>query len=88
MFSTVTMETIGDTIQDKPLSSIGITSLFTKELEKELAADKIDMIVHSLKDLPSVLPDGMVITTVCKYGCGKNIVIILIYLLITYQRAQ
>ncbi|XP_033641530.1 porphobilinogen deaminase-like [Asterias rubens] len=65
-FEVITMETIGDTIQDKPLSSIGITSLFTKELEKELAADKIDMIVHSLKDLPSVLPDGMVITTVCK----------------------
>ena len=60
------METIGDTIQDKPLSSIGISSLFTKELERALADDKIDMIVHSLKDLPSVLPDGMVITTVCK----------------------
>ncbi|XP_038066028.1 porphobilinogen deaminase-like [Patiria miniata] len=65
-FEVVTMETIGDTIQDKPLSSIGISSLFTKELERALADDKIDMIVHSLKDLPSVLPDGMVIATVCK----------------------
>ncbi|XP_033125326.1 porphobilinogen deaminase-like [Anneissia japonica] len=61
-----TMETIGDKIQDKALSKIGQTNLFTKELEQALADKHVDMIVHSFKDLPTTLPDGMVIASVIK----------------------
>ena len=55
------MSTTGDQILDKALNKIGEKSLFTKELEIALEERKVDLIVHSLKDLPSTLPDGMVI---------------------------
>ncbi|PIK59590.1 putative porphobilinogen deaminase isoform X2 [Apostichopus japonicus] len=59
-----TMETVGDFVQDKPLANIGQSNLFTKELERALAASKVDMLVHSMKDLPSKLPEGMVIAAI------------------------
>ncbi|XP_781025.2 porphobilinogen deaminase [Strongylocentrotus purpuratus] len=65
-FKIVTMETIGDHIQDKPLASIGESNLFTKELEKALALDEVDMLVHSLKDMPSRLPSNMAIGAICE----------------------
>nr|XP_054760350.1 porphobilinogen deaminase-like [Lytechinus pictus] len=65
-FKIVTMETIGDHIQDKPLASIGESNLFTKELEKALALDEVEMIVHSLKDMPSKLPSDMAIGAICE----------------------
>ena len=52
------MSTKGDQILDQPLSKIGEKSLFTKELEIALEDLKVDMVVHSLKDLPSTLPPG------------------------------
>lgn len=58
------METVGDFVQDKPLANIGQSNLFTKELERALAASKVDMLVHSMKDLPSKLPEGMVIAAI------------------------
>ena len=64
--STVTMETIGDHIQDKPLASIGESNLFTKELERALDVDEVEMIVHSLKDMPSKLPPAMAIGAICE----------------------
>lgn len=57
-FEVVTMSTKGDQILDQPLSKIGEKSLFTKELEIALEDLKVDMVVHSLKDLPSTLPPG------------------------------
>lgn len=61
-FEVVTMKTIGDKILDKALPKIGQTNLFTKELEVALAAKEIDMITHSLKDLPTTLPPNMTIS--------------------------
>lgn len=51
--------TSGDRIQDRPLSEAGGKGLFTKEIEDALLADRIDIAVHSSKDMPTVLPDGL-----------------------------
>ena len=55
------ISTRGDRIQDKPLAEIGGKGLFTLELEQELHAGTIDFAVHSLKDLPTDDPQGLVI---------------------------
>ncbi|CAG5119904.1 unnamed protein product [Candidula unifasciata] len=65
-FETVPMTTTGDRILDSALSKIGEKSLFTKELETALLKKQVDFVVHSLKDLPTILPDGLVIGCVCK----------------------
>ncbi len=55
----VGMETTGDRRTDEPLPTIGAKGLFTAELEEALLDDRIDLAVHSLKDLPSTLPEGL-----------------------------
>ena len=65
-FQIITMKTIGDKVLDKPLPNIGQVNLFTKELESALAAEEIDFIVHSLKDLPTTLPEGMQVSAIYK----------------------
>lgn len=60
-FEIVEMSTKGDEVLDRALYKIGDKSLFTKELENALISKNVDMVVHSLKDLPSTLPDGLVI---------------------------
>lgn len=55
----VTLDTTGDKIRDKPLPKIGAKGLFTLELEQALLAGEADLAVHSLKDLPSTLPNGL-----------------------------
>ncbi|NPE31576.1 hydroxymethylbilane synthase, partial [Methanococcoides sp. SA1] len=60
------INTKGDKILDSALSKIGDKGLFTKELEVALYDGKIDIAVHSLKDLPTALPDGIVLGGVLK----------------------
>jgi hydroxymethylbilane synthase len=55
------IKTTGDKILDVPLAKVGGKGLFTKELEVELAAGIVDLCVHSMKDVPTELPDGMYI---------------------------
>jgi len=55
------LKTTGDMIQDRPLSEAGGKGLFTKELDAALFENAIDLAVHSAKDLPTMLPDGLVI---------------------------
>lgn len=55
------IRTTGDRVQDRPLSEIGGKGLFTKEIEEALLARQIDIAVHSMKDMPTVLPDGLAI---------------------------
>jgi len=65
-FEIVSMSTVGDDILNKPLPKIGEKSVFTKELEVALAEKRVQLVVHSLKDLPSTLPPGMLIGAVFK----------------------
>lgn len=60
----VPIRTTGDGIQDRPLAEAGGKGLFTKELEEALLAGAIDLAVHSMKDVPAVLPAGLVIGAV------------------------
>lgn len=55
------IRTSGDAIQDRPLAEAGGRGLFTKEIDAALLAGAIDAAVHSAKDLPSLMPDGVVI---------------------------
>lgn len=57
----VPMMTTGDAITHKNLTEIGGKGLFTKEIEEAMLAGKIDMAVHSMKDMPATLPDGLII---------------------------
>ena len=58
------MTTKGDRILDAPLAKIGGKGLFTKDLEQAMFAGEIDLAVHSLKDMPTEVPDGLVIGAV------------------------
>jgi hydroxymethylbilane synthase len=55
------IRTTGDHILDRPLAEVGGKGLFTKEIEEALIAGEIDLAVHSMKDMPTRLPDGLVI---------------------------
>jgi hydroxymethylbilane synthase len=62
-FEVVPISTSGDRIQDRPLSEAGGKGLFTKEIEEALLDGRIDMAVHSSKDMPTLLPDGLELST-------------------------
>ena len=58
----VPMTTRGDQIQDRPLADIGGKGLFIKELESALLDGRVDLAVHSLKDVPAVLPPQLMLS--------------------------
>jgi hydroxymethylbilane synthase len=58
---TVPITTTGDRIQDRPLDAIGGKGLFTKEIDEALLAGRVDIAVNSAKDLPTILPAGLII---------------------------
>lgn len=62
-FSIVVIKVTGDAVQDRPLKEIGGKGLFTREIEEDLLAGKIDIAVHSMKDMPTVQPDGLLLDT-------------------------
>ncbi len=64
--SEVLMTTKGDKILDAPLAKIGGKGLFTKELEQAMLEGEIDLAVHSLKDMPTALPEGLVLAAVTR----------------------
>jgi hydroxymethylbilane synthase len=60
----VPIKTSGDRIQDRPLADLGGMGLFAKELEEALLRNEIDCAVHSLKDMPTALPPGLILDCV------------------------
>ena len=71
----VIIRTTGDRIQDRPLAEIGGRGLFTRELDEALLEDRIDLAVHSLKDLPTVLPDGLALAAVPEREDSRDVLI-------------
>ncbi|XP_048777112.2 porphobilinogen deaminase-like isoform X1 [Ostrea edulis] len=65
-FEIISMQTTGDKVLDAALSKIGEKNLFTRELEVALEKNEVDFVVHSLKDLPTVLPEGLLIGCIYK----------------------
>jgi hydroxymethylbilane synthase len=62
--SLVPIVTTGDRIQDRPLADVGGKGLFIKELEIAMAEGRADLAVHSMKDVPALLPEGFLIAAV------------------------
>ena len=63
-FETCIIKTSGDKIQDRALAAAGGKGLFTKELEEALFDESIDLAVHSMKDMPALLPKGLEIACI------------------------
>jgi hydroxymethylbilane synthase len=61
-FEIVAIKTTGDRVLDRPLAEIGGKGLFTREIEEALLIGAIDVAVHSMKDMPTLQPDGLGIT--------------------------
>lgn len=72
----VLYKTVGDKRLDEPLSAIGAKGLFTKELETALLKGKIDVAVHSLKDLPTESPPGLLVAAVLEREDPRDALVI------------
>jgi hydroxymethylbilane synthase len=62
-FEIVVIQTAGDRIQDRPLRLVGGKGLFVREIEDKLLNGGIDIAVHSMKDMPTMQPDGLLLDT-------------------------
>ena len=72
----VTFKTIGDKRIDEPLTEIGAKGLFTHELEVALAKSKVDCCVHSLKDLPTELPEGLEVAAILEREDPRDVLVV------------
>src|SRR5581483_5114939 len=70
------IKTSGDRLQDRPLSEAGGKRLFVKEIEDALLREEIDLAVHSSKDLPAELPDGLAIAGVLPREDPHDVVVL------------
>jgi hydroxymethylbilane synthase len=69
------IRTSGDTIVDRPLAEEGGKGLFTKEIEEALLRGEIDIAVHSAKDMPTFLPDGLVLSACLEREDSRDVFI-------------
>ena len=71
----VTIKTTGEKILDAPLATIGGKGLFTKEIEEALLEGRVDLAVHSMKDVPTELPDGLKLAAILKREDPRDVFI-------------
>jgi hydroxymethylbilane synthase len=71
----VPVKSEGDLILDKPLYEMGITGIFTKTLDVAMITGTVDIAVHSMKDVPTQLPNGIVQTAVLERASSKDILV-------------
>src|ERR1044072_4635607 len=69
------VKTTGD-VKNDPLSVIGGEGVFTKEIEAALPAGALDLTVHSLKDLPTILPEGLSISAICEREDARDALVL------------
>ena len=72
----VPIKSTGDIVLDKPLYELGITGIFTKNLDIAMLNGDIDIAVHSLKDVPTVLPEGIIQAAVLKRANQNDILVL------------
>lgn len=77
----VVIKTSGDRFVDKPIGAIGGKGAFTKEIEEALLREEIDLAVHSMKDLPTELPEGLTLAAIPKREDPRDV-------LVTKQKAK
>jgi hydroxymethylbilane synthase len=70
------IKTSGDVMKDAPLAIIGGKGVFTKELEEALLDGRIDLAVHSLKDLPTILPEGLAIPAITEREDARDALVL------------
>src|SRR5256885_14914015 len=70
------IKTTGDKITDVPLAKVGTKGLFTKEIEEALLDGRADLAVHSLKDLPTELPAGLVLAALPEREDARDAVVV------------
>jgi len=72
----VKIDSIGDEVLNKPLYELGTTGVFTRNLDIALLNGRIDIAVHSLKDVPTQLPKGIEQAAVLKRGNHQDILVL------------
>jgi hydroxymethylbilane synthase len=74
-FEVVVIRTTGDRVQDRPLHEIGGKGLFSKEIDEAMLTGRIDLAVHSVKDLPTRLPAGILLGAVLPREDPRDVLI-------------
>lgn len=69
------IKTTGDRVSDAPIAAVGSTGVFTKELENELLSGRIDLAVHSFKDLPTGMTSGLSIAAVAEREDPADVIV-------------